>query len=281
MQEQLKESVNQIINLSLREDLSKIGDITSNLTIPQDKNINFQISNRQEAILCGVDFALKVFDIISKNNSQIKLQKHHNDGNYLTKNSIIISGSGNARLIFAAERVALNLLQHLCAIASKTNQFVQQLVGETQILDTRKTIPSLRLLQKYAVKIGGGKNHRMGLYDAILIKDNHIAAAGSITNAINMIRDSQPNLAIEIECDNLNQVQESLNNNVDIIMLDNMNLEQIKQAVNLIKDQAKIEVSGNVTIDRVKEISKTGIDYISIGALTHSVQAIDIGLDVK
>lgn len=280
MQKEILNNLEKIIELGLEEDLGKDGDITSNLTIPEDKIINFQISNRQEMVLCGVDFALKIFEKLAKN-QKLEIKKHFNDGDFLAKNSKIISGSGNARIIFAAERLVLNLMQHLSGISTKTHNFVKELEGKAQILDTRKTIPGLRYLQKYAVKIGGGKNHRMALFDAILIKDNHIAAAGSITNAVKMVKENlKKPLLIEVECDTFEQVKEVLQTGVDIIMLDNMNLEQIKTCVNLISGKAKIEVSGNITIERVKEISKTGIDYISVGALTHQVKARDIGLDI-
>ena len=277
----LNDKIDQIIEMALNEDLGADGDITSNLTIPENTIVNFVISNRQPIILCGADIALKVFGKINHDH-KLTLQKHFNDGDFLPEKSVIISGSGPARLVFACERVALNLIQHLSGIATKTSKFVAELEGKTKILDTRKTIPALRELQKYAVKIGGGQNHRMALYDGILIKDNHIAAAGSIQSAVLMVRKQlKTKLLIEVECDNLAQVEESLAVKADIIMLDNMNLDQIKQAVKLINGAAKIEVSGNVTINKVKEISKTGVDFISVGALTHSVEAADIGLDIK
>jgi nicotinate-nucleotide pyrophosphorylase (carboxylating) len=276
----MQNEIDNIIDCAFREDLGDVGDITSNLTIPEDRVINFQIANREDMILCGVDIALKVFDK-AKQEKGLSIEKHFKDGDFLKRNSVIISGSGNARVIFAAERIALNLMQHLSGIATTTSAFVAQAKGKTQILDTRKTIPALRSLQKYAVKMGGAKNHRMALYDGILIKDNHIAAAGSIKNAVmGVTKELKNKIKIEVECDNLSQVKECLQVGVDIIMLDNMNLEQIKEAVELIKDAAKIEVSGNITLDRVAKISEAGVDYISIGALTHSVKALDIGLDV-
>jgi nicotinate-nucleotide pyrophosphorylase (carboxylating) len=272
--------INKIIDLAIEEDLGDDGDVTSNLTIDKDSEINFKISNREDIVLCGVDFALLVFQKIDKN-QQISLTRHFNDGSKLAKNSVIISGFGNARIIFAAERIVLNLMQHLSGVSTKTSKFVAQINGKTQILDTRKTIPAFRELQKYAVKIGGGKNHRMNLHESILIKDNHIAAADGIKNAINKAKNNINNLKIEVECDNLEQVSEVLEvGGVDVIMLDNMNLEKIKAAVKLINKKVKIEVSGNITLERVAEISNLEIDYISVGALTHSVNAVDIGLDI-
>jgi nicotinate-nucleotide pyrophosphorylase (carboxylating) len=270
-----------IIDNALDEDLAGVGDITSNLTIPQNSKIKFQIVGREEIVLCGVDIALMVFDRAAQilGLEPLKIKKHFNDGKLLPKNNVIISGSGNAKLIFAAERVALNLIQHLSGIASETKKYVDEIVGEkTKILDTRKTILGLRILQKYAVVVGGGSNHRMGLYDAVLIKDNHIAAARGIKNAVLATKKSK--MKIEVECDNLDQVGEAVEAGVDVIMLDNMNLEQIKKAAKLIGKKAKIEVSGGINLKQINAISKIGVDYISVGALTHSVKAVDIGLDI-
>jgi len=274
--------IKKIINDALDEDLGDAGDVTSNLTIPKNKIIKFQIAAREKLVLCGVDIVISVLDEVAKrfnNSKELKIKKHFTDGKVLSKNSVIISGSWNARSVFAAERVALNLIQHLSGIASETRKYVDFVSNKkTKILDTRKTIPGLRILQKYAVKIGGGQNHRMGLYDAVLIKDNHIAAAGGVKNAVMLARKS--NMIIEVECDNFAQVAEAIDVGADIIMLDNMNLMQIKKAVKLIGNKAKIEVSGGINLKKIKAISKTGVDYISVGALTHSVKAVDIGLDI-
>lgn len=279
--------IEQIINQALDEDLGKLGDITSNFTIPKDKEIHFQISNREELVLCGVKFVSQIFTKVAQrlNLPEVILKINHQDGEVLPENTAIISGNGNARVVFAAERLVLNLMQHLSGVATITHQYVSKIrTSKTKILDTRKTLPAFRILQKYAVKIGGGTNHRMALFDGILIKDNHIAAAGNIKNAVQMVRQNLAKenlkLPIEVECDDLNQVQEALESRVDIIMLDNMNLEQISAALKIIKSQAKVEVSGGVGLDDVAAIAKTGVDFISIGALTHSVRSVDIGLDV-
>ncbi len=275
--------INDLIKQGLDEDLGS-GDITSNYTIPAHKNIKFQIRNREPIVLSGLEIAFKIFSTTCKRlkTKSITLKSNFSDGDYLPKNTVIIEGSGNARAIFAAERLVLNLLQHLSGIATTTNQYVQELSGsKTKILDTRKTIPGLRQLQKYAVKTGGGQNHRMALYDGILIKDNHIAAAGSISQAVEMVRKNlTKKMLIEVECDKLSQVSEAITARADIIMLDNMNLEQIKKAVQLIDGKAKIEVSGGINLEKIKAISAAGVDYISVGALTHSVKAVDIGLDI-
>ena len=279
------EIIQDLIGKALDEDLKKDGDITSNLIIPDYKPVKFQISNREEIILCGMDFALMVFDLVAeklKSKNKLVINKKISDGKKLKKNSVILQGIWDAKAVFAAERVVLNLLQHLSGIATMTGKYVAEISNKkTKILDTRKTLPGLRILQKYAVRTGGGQNHRLGLYDGILIKDNHIAAAGGISKALKMVKKNlSGKMKTEIECDNISQVKESLDNGADIIMLDNMNLNQIKRAVKLIGNKAKIEVSGGVNLKNIKAISKTGIDYISIGALTHSAKAVDIGLDI-
>lgn len=280
--------ITKIIQEALNEDLGKVGDITSNFIIGKNEKIKFQISNREPIILCGTDIALQVFDEVSKKLkiSDLKLKANYKDGEFLKKNSIIIEGFGNARLVLAAERLVLNLMQHLSGISTEVKKYVDETKGtKAKILDTRKTIPNLRILQKYAVKIGGGTNHRMALYDGVLIKDNHIAAAGSVANAVSLAREglkkSKNKILIEVECDNLKQVSEAIKSKAEIIMLDNMDLVKISEAVKLINKKAKIEVSGGVNLKTVGKIAKTGVDYISIGALTHSVKAVDIGLDIN
>jgi nicotinate-nucleotide pyrophosphorylase (carboxylating) len=288
---EIENKINQIINQALDEDLGELGDLTSNFTIPENKNINFKISNREAIILCGTNLIEQIFSNVAKRLKlpKVNLKINHQDGEFLETNTSIIQGSGNARVILAAERLALNLMQHLSGIATVTRQYVEQIPSssKTQILDTRKTLPALRILQKYAVKIGGATNHRMALFDGILIKDNHIAAAGSIENAVKMVRENllKQNLQmpIEVECDNLDQVLQATQCQANIIMLDNMSLQQIQSAVKIINsaagNKAKIEVSGGITLGRIKEISTQNVDFISIGALTHSVKAVDIGLD--
>jgi nicotinate-nucleotide pyrophosphorylase (carboxylating) len=274
--------ITKLIKAALDEDLGK-GDLTSNLIIKDQQPIKFQISNRQEIILCGADIVLMVFEEIAQrfNNKNLIISKKMTDGAKLKKNSPIIVGKWDAKPLFAAERVALNLIQHLSGIASETSKYVALVGKKTKILDTRKTIPCLRILQKYAVRVGGGYNHRFGLDDGILIKDNHIAAAGGATQAIELARKNRPaKMKIEIECDHISQVKAALQAKADIIMLDNMNLKQIKQAIALINGQCQIEVSGGVNLKNIKAFAQIGIDYISVGALTHSVQAADIGLDI-
>jgi nicotinate-nucleotide pyrophosphorylase (carboxylating) len=282
----LKAELQKLIEIALIEDRAS-DDITSDLILDDSDLVSFKINTRQAIILCGIGVIKYCFDYLLATpkfgNAKIKIDNFYQDGDFISSNSTIASGVGSAKLVFAAERVILNLIQHLSAISTNTNQFVK-LLGDskTKILDTRKTLPSLRLIQKYAVKIGGGENHRFCLDEMILIKDNHIAAAGSVTNALRAVKaKNSKQLKVEIECDNLDQIIAVLKEGgADIIMLDNMALEQIKLAKEMIRSKAKIEVSGGVNLANIAQIAKIGVDFISIGVLTHSVVAVDIGLDI-
>jgi len=277
----------RICKLGLLEDAAA-RDITSDLTVKKNSEISFQIAAREEIILCGVDVINFCFDELAKlskfKNASLGLQISAKDGEVIKKGGLIAQGFGDAKLIFAAERVILNLLQHLSGISTLTNEFVAALNNKKiTILDTRKTLPTMRVLQKYAVVVGGGGNHRFNLSDAVLIKDNHIVAAGGVTEALKLAAGLKKNgkkLKIEIECDNLDQVAESLKQKPDIIMLDNMKVADIQKAIKLINKKSQIEISGGVNLKSIKNFSKLDVDFISIGALTHSVRAVDIGLDV-
>jgi nicotinate-nucleotide pyrophosphorylase (carboxylating) len=282
----LKTELQQLIKIALIEDASD-DDVTSDLILDDSDLVSFKINPRQDIILCGVDVIKFCFDYLLTTpkfcNAKIRFDNFYQDGDFILANQAIASGVGSAKLVFAAERIILNLMQHLSAISTNTNQFVKLLGNsKTKILDTRKTIPSLRLIQKYAVKIGGGENHRFCLDEMILIKDNHIAAVGSVANALTAIKKkNSKQLTVEIECDNLDQIAEVLKEGgADIIMLDNMGLEQIKLAKEIIGSKAKIEVSGGINLTNIAKIAQIGVDFISIGALTHSVVAVDIGLDI-
>lgn len=269
------ESVQNLVKQALIEDIGS-GDITSALTIDHNHNSSFSIIAKQDFILCGVEFILQSFQQV---NQDIEIKLHFKDGDYISKSDIILEGTGNSCAILSAERVALNFLQYLSAISTITNSYVK-LVKEygCEILDTRKTLPLYREAAKYAVLVGGGKNHRMGLYDQILIKDNHIIASGGIAKAIKKCTNSK--LIIEAECETLAQVSEALSCPPDIIMLDNMDIDTMKKAINLINNRCKIEVSGNISLDNITKIAKLGVDYISVGKITHSVMAIDVSLEI-
>lgn len=273
----------KIIDLAIEEDLSDKFDITSDNIIDSDINTEFSIRAREDLILCGSIFINLIFNKISKRykNNNIKFQQHFFDADKVKSGEVIISGSGNARLIFASERIILNLIQHLSAISTKTDKFIKKITSQkTKILDTRKTVPAFRHLHKYAVKIAGGYNHRFALFDAVLIKDNHIAAAGGVEKALDKIFQANLNVPIEIECDNLEQVATAIKYDIDIIMLDNMTIDQMIKAKEIIANKAKIEVSGGVNLQSLDQILQLNIDYISIGELTNSITSVDIGLDI-
>jgi len=271
-----KSHIEKIVKEALAEDIGS-GDITSKFSVPENTKASFELISKQDMVLCGREF----FEIAFKElDQEISLEFFFKDGDKISSNQIIVKGSGDARAILAAERVALNLMQYMSGIATKTSKFVELIKdSKAKILDTRKILPFYREAAKYAVTVGGGTNHRMRLDDQILIKDNHIAAAGSVAKAIEQCKDSF--VRVEIECESLKQVEEALPHKPDIIMLDNMSLEQLKESVELIAGQVKTEASGNVSLANVEEIAQTGIDYISVGALTHSVDACDISLKLN
>lgn len=262
----------------LSEDLGVGGDITSNSVIQGKKNIDFQIVSREEIVVCGAEIS----DYFFQNHSSITYSKSFKDKNIAGAGAVLVSGNGDVHEILRLERIILNYLQHLSAVATLTRKYVGKVSEfKAKICDTRKTIPGLRTLQKYAVYCGGGSNHRYSLDSGILIKDNHISICGSITNAVSNARLYGPHYSrIEVECDTLEQVEESVYAGVDIIMLDNMSNEQINKAVSIIQNKAIIEVSGGVTLENVDKIAALGVDYISIGRLTHSAESVDIGLDI-
>jgi len=270
-----EKKIEEIIKSALQEDVNT-GDITTNLLIPEDKNASAFMKAKESGVIAGMEIAGMVFRYLSP---EIEWKPLVKDGNRVEKGKKIAEIKGSYRAILTGERLALNFLQRMSGIASETAKYVE-LVKEskTEILDTRKTVPGLRVLDKYAVKAGGGTNHRIGLYDMVMIKDNHIEVAGSITNAVDNIRKKLPTgIKIEVETKNLEEVKEALEAKVDVIMLDNMDNAAMAEAVKIVDRKAKTEASGNMTLERIKGVAETGVDYISIGALTHSVKALDIG----
>ena len=271
----MEKYISELIKAALSEDINKKGDITSS-AIFQDEKDHFYLLAKDKGILCGIEIFKKVLKIIDP---EIKVEIEICDGNRIEKNAIIAKIFGRVIGILKAERTALNLLSHLSGIASKTNEFVRETNGRSTILDTRKTLPGLRELQKYAVRCGGGKNHRMGLYDMVMIKDNHIDAAGGIENAVKKVRDKWGSkYKIEVETRDLKEVKIALESGVDRIMLDNMNYKTMRKAVELINGKTETEASGNMTLDRISEVSHTGVNYISVGELTHTIKAFDFSL---
>jgi nicotinate-nucleotide pyrophosphorylase (carboxylating) len=272
----MKSIFDNIINMSLAED-APFGDITTNGTVPADTRVTGKFIAKDTGILCGIDIAQRTFEIIG---GEFEMTKHFSDGEKIKKGDIIAEISGNARTILTGERTALNLMQRASGIATATAEAVKAVEGtNAHIADTRKTMPGLRLLDKYAVRVGGGVNHRFNLSDGILIKDNHIAAAGNITKAVQAARKSCPHtLKIEVEVETFEQLNEALEAKADIIMLDNMSNDNMTKAVKIINGRALIEASGNMGDKDLAAVAKTGVDLISIGALTHSAKALDISL---
>lgn len=268
--------IDDIIKTALREDVGT-GDITTNSTIPADKKTKGKFIAKESGVVCGLSVVKRVFEIVD---DEIKLSCKVKDGDFVEKGEIIAEVSGPARSILTGERVSLNFLQLMSGIATRTNACVKQVAGtNAMITDTRKTTPGLRVLEKYAVKAGGGHNHRFNLSDGVLLKDNHIAAAGGITAAVTAARKNIPHtLKIEVEVENMQMIEEAVACGADIIMLDNMSIEQMAEAVRYIDGRALVEASGNMGDRDLMEVAKTGVDIISIGALTHTIKAMDISL---
>ncbi len=272
----LKE-VEKIINLSLKEDIGK-GDITTDSIVNDKLKCVAVIKSKDRGILAGNTVSEVVFKKLDPKITYIQKKK---DGDTIIPNDIIAEVRGSVRTVLTGERLSLNFLQRLSGIATLSQKFVNKTKGfDVKILDTRKTTPGLRILEKYAVTVGGCYNHRFGLFDGILIKDNHIQIAGNIEKAVLKVRAKHKNKEIEVEASNFNQVREALKSGADIIMLDNMTPDKIKKAVKFIDSKAMTEASGGINLDNIGEYAKTGVDYISVGALTHSAKSLDIGLYV-
>jgi len=269
---------NLILN-ALKEDMP-IGDITTDSTIPEDAYSKAFFIAKETGVLAGLHVAERVFELLDPT---VVFERIAKEGCVINKGDIIAEIDGNTRALLKGERTALNLLQRLSGIASKTKEFSDKIKDlPVSIVDTRKTTPGLRLLEKYAVRVGGGSNHRFCLSDGVLIKDNHIAACGGIKNAVQRAKKVAPHtIKIEVETESIEQVQEAIDSGADIIMLDNMSNELMVKAVKLINKRALVEASGNVNLERVRGIALTGVDLISVGAITHSVKALDISMRIN
>lgn len=268
----------EIIRQALREDLG-FQDITTEAIISENQVSTAEITAKEEGILAGMDIAKRAFTLLD---DRISFEAKAKDGEYIYPGQAVAVIEGKTRALLGAERVALNLLQRMSGIATGTHKAVECIKGfPCHLIDTRKTTPGLRGLEKYAVRMGGGYNHRFGLFDAILIKDNHIAAAGGITQAVNLVREKVGHMVkVEIETETLAQVEEALQTPVDIIMLDNMSPEKMKEAVQLIDKKVLVEASGGITLDSLVKVAETGVDLISLGWLTHSIKALDLSLNI-
>ncbi len=267
-----------LIKRALAEDLDGGEDITSVATVSGSERVVADFVARHDGVTAGIDMARAVLEEVGLHDISVFVQ----DGDAVSAGKVLMSVRGDTRAILLAERTALNFLGHLGGIATLTNTWVKSVAGTScKIRDTRKTTPGMRLLEKYAVRMGGGTNHRMSLSDAALIKDNHIAAAGGVAQAFSRVRAQFPTAEIEIEVDNLEQLAEVLPLKPDLILLDNMNPALCRQAVEIVAGQCKLEASGGITLESAKEFAQTGVDYLAIGALTHSAPVLDIGLDLR
>ena len=267
-----------LVKAALAEDLAGGEDVTSVATIAADAELKADFVVRESGVVVGIEMAKAVLTEVGVAGIEVLVE----DGASVKAGDVLIRVSGNARAILLAERTALNFLGHLSGIATLTNQWVKEIAGTNcQVRDTRKTTPGWRELEKFAVRMGGGTNHRMSLSDAALIKDNHIAAAGGVKAAFNAVRSAFPTAPIEIEVDTLEQLAEVLPLKPDLVLLDNMSPEQCRDAVSLVAGQTKLEASGGISLDKARSYAETGVDYLAIGALTHSAKNFDIGLDVR
>jgi nicotinate-nucleotide pyrophosphorylase (carboxylating) len=274
-----KEAVRKIIRRALEEDI-RSGDVTTSAALTGSEMGLATALAKEDLVVAGMDVFREVFRV---RDAGLIFETGLSDGAWAPRGTVLATVNGSLTSILTAERVALNLFQRMCGIATLTKQFVDAVAGtKARILDTRKTMPGLRILDKYSVRSGGGSNHRYGLYDGVLIKDNHIEAAGGIAEAVRRVRGQAPLMVkIEVEVKDLNEVEEALAAGADVIMLDNMPVNAMRQAVQLIGGKALVEASGNVTLAAVRAIAETGVDFISAGVLTHSVRAADISLKVK
>lgn len=269
--------IKRAVSIALEEDIGD-GDATA-ASFDINRTINAVVICREDAIFCGAPWFSETFEQLDPN---IKINWLVDDGAQLEKNATVCTLHGNAQAILGGERTAINFIQTLSATATLTRTFVDRISGTSaQILDTRKTLPGMRYAQKYAVSCGGGKNHRMGLYDAILIKENHIATAGSIKIAVSIAKQKYPNLKLEVEVESKDELKEALETQADTILLDNFTLSEIEAAVTLNENQKKLEASGNITLENIREIAKTGVHYISIGAITKNITAVDFSMRLK
>jgi nicotinate-nucleotide pyrophosphorylase (carboxylating) len=270
-------AVTQFLQHAIEEDIGYL-DITTALIIPEENESRALYVAKSNFVIAGFPFANEVFKILDPS---VKFQTYFAEGSKVRKGDVLGEVSGKTKILLAGERVSLNVLQRLSGVSTLTSFFVDAIMGTgAKIIDTRKTTPCMRYMEKYAVKMGGGTNHRFGLFDGILIKDNHIEAVGSITKAVSLAKAGHHLAKIEVEVENLNDLQEAIEAGADVIMLDNMSIHDMKEAVKIVQKRTPLEASGNITLANVREIAETGVDMISVGALTHSVVAADISLKI-
>jgi nicotinate-nucleotide pyrophosphorylase (carboxylating) len=271
--------VEEFVRRVLAEDLGSGGDVTSAATIAADARFTASINCREAIVVAGLEIAAAFFRALD---SEVNIEAAAGDGDHVPAGTVLMRLDGNARAMLAAERSALNTLQHLSGIATLTRRYVDAIAGTgATLLDTRKTLPGLRALQKYAVRCGGGVNHRFSLADMAMVKDNHVIAAGGVVPALEAVRAAYPGLPVEVEVTDLDQLRELLAAGCDRILLDNMDAATMTEAVRITGGRASLEASGGLTLERAREVAETGVDFISVGALTHSVTVFDLGMDLS
>jgi nicotinate-nucleotide pyrophosphorylase (carboxylating) len=269
--------VDDFVRRTLAEDLGKGGDVTSRATIAAGARFTAELIAREPIVVAGVDVAVEFFRALDES---VAVQRFAEDGERVKPRGVLLRLSGDARAMLAAERSALNTLQHLSGIATLTRRYVDAIEGTgAKLLDTRKTIPGLRALEKYAARMGGAENHRMRLDDGILIKDNHVAVAGGVGAAVRAAKDADTGLQVQVEVDSIEQIEEALKAGADRLLLDNMSVTALKKAVKLVAGRVPLEASGGVSLETIRAIAETGVDYISVGRITQSAPAVDIGMD--
>jgi nicotinate-nucleotide pyrophosphorylase (carboxylating) len=271
--------VDEFVSRVLAEDLGRAGDVTSEATIPADARFTAEMNCRQAIVLAGLDLAAAFFRKLDAN---VRIEQLASDGDRLDAGAVIMRLEGGARAMLAAERSALNTLQHLSGISALTRRYADEIAGTgAALLDTRKTIPGLRVLEKYAARMGGALNHRMRLDDGLLIKDNHVAVCGGVAEAVRRAKTAGTGLQIQVEVDRIDQIEPALAAGADRLLLDNMPMAVLREAVALVAGRVPLEASGGVTLETIREIAETGVDYVSVGRITQSAPAADIGLDYR
>ena len=269
--------LHDFVQRMLAEDLGKGGDVTSNATIAADARFTAEMNCRQAVVLAGLEIAAEFFRTLD---SDVKIDLAAKDGDGVAHGTTVMRLSGNARAMLAAERSALNTLQHLCGVATLTRQYADAIAGTGAVLiDTRKTIPGLRILEKYAARMGGAQNHRMRLDDGVLIKDNHVAVCGGVAEAVRRAKAANTGLQVQVEVDRIEQIGPALQAGADRLLLDNMDPAMLREAVKLVAGRVPLEASGGVTLETIRFIAETGVNFISVGRITQSAPAVDIGLD--
>ncbi len=274
----MSRDVDEVIRVALAEDLADGPDVTSVATIPPGHRSQLDLVARTDGVVAGLQVARRVFEIVGA----VDVTVLASDGDRVHRDQVLLSAIGPTQDLLTAERTALNLLTHLSGVATETAAWVDALGPDgPKVRDTRKTLPGLRALQKYAVRCGGGVNHRMSLSDAALVKDNHVVAAGGVTEAFTAVREAFPGVPVEVEVDSLEQLAQVLDAGADLVLLDNFTPDQMRQAVRVNAGRALLEASGGLTLEDAPEVAGTGVDYVAVGALTHSVKALDIGADLR